>query len=909
MGQLRTYTSTRLWKCAEEQALAKGAGDAWNRLSSTYKMLWDRSCTIAQAIAAEVPALTLHDEEHFLSLWHIADLISGPEYSIEPVEVFALGVGICIHDLAHVSAVYRDGYDGLTSTPEWRSAVLDVLDLPHHAAIPSDDALREPPEKIRKIVLFRTLRALHAREAEHVLTRPFGQAERATWLLDDGELRAHMAEILGQIAASHHWDAGELRRRLGGARGPSAALVGLGTMNPIKVACLLRTADACQIDQSRADDFSMDLHSPHGESAKHWIAQNRVAFPFIDKNQLVYSSTRSFPPEEADAWWQAYSLISNAERELASTDAVLQDCGLPRFQSRSVAGADSPAHLSAFIKTERWRPIDTSLRISDPKRVIEMLGGKALYGDSPWVPMRELLQNAADAIDCRRLYEKYFTGSIVVKTRDATIGVDLEGRWVDVFDDGIGMSGAIMSTALVDFGRSLKRGGSLREEYGFLEGKRLRPRGRHGIGLFSVLMISNYVTVLSRRPDWSHDTCRLLRFSWGDRKMPLLLDGDSQDLQGMSTRISMFQVPDRRGRLPLGRQLSRSLARIAPCLDCDITLQEGQESEVVHSRLWHEEEASAWLSRVGSGRVAPRPRARRIRPRGLVVVYDESGAPIGRASLRTGSEDPWEGRFVERGLAVESRRGRDLALSQKSEHEDQATRILDSGIFYGVLPVSTIDASRELFRSLLSTQQLTKWAKESLDKILASGFDSSTDDELASAAFACGGDPYSVALFEHEEENLETQDLLKRIQESPSGCRLILRDTYGTNMKHALVIETRSGLADSVEERAQEHDPYEPVRITFDLDELDVVNGAVFAVCPGKSQLSSRDGDLDYLSVTDSEPRNLLCCLRRRAEELKLDLDISIIPNVTVASMTVSRGEEDEEYEEVRSVAVLTVRA
>jgi len=74
-----------------------------------------------------------------------------------------------------------------------------------------------------------------------------------------------------------------------------------------------------------------------------------------------------------------------------------------------------------------------------------MLGGAQLYGRRPWVALRELIQNAADAIRVRRcLAGDGAWGRIRVSLRKETYGT-----WLDVLDNGIGMRTAVPTGKLL----------------------------------------------------------------------------------------------------------------------------------------------------------------------------------------------------------------------------------------------------------------------------------------------------------------------------------------------------------------------------------------------------------------------------------------------------------------------------
>ena len=103
------------------------------------------------------------------------------------------------------------------------------------------------------------------------------------------------------------------------------------------------------------------------------------------------------------------------DNELKQVDGLLQDLGRPPFGIRSVSGVDDSARLSESVETLGWEPVDAKLSVSDVTGLARRLGGRRLYGNQPLVPLREAIQNGADAIAARhRLEPNPFAGSIDV---------------------------------------------------------------------------------------------------------------------------------------------------------------------------------------------------------------------------------------------------------------------------------------------------------------------------------------------------------------------------------------------------------------------------------------------------------------------------------------------------------------
>ena len=54
---------------------------------------------------------------------------------------------------------------------------------------------------------FDTIRYIHAKEAERIIKQEYRDAEgHSFFILEDMMLRNHFGDVIGQVAASHHWN-------------------------------------------------------------------------------------------------------------------------------------------------------------------------------------------------------------------------------------------------------------------------------------------------------------------------------------------------------------------------------------------------------------------------------------------------------------------------------------------------------------------------------------------------------------------------------------------------------------------------------------------------------------------------------------------------------------------------------
>ncbi len=605
---MATYEDTGIWKRSLGEVSDSKQDAQRERLRTAYRAFWANATVLSREIQRDAPNLTLHDEAHFDALWSAADQIAGAELMLTPLETFVLGGAILLHDNANSLAAFPGGIDALRQTPEWQDALVDWT----NQSVSEIDPEVLPPD-VFSAVLFEVLRSLHAERALTLASLSFKTGERVVHLIEDDQLRTHLGDIMGLVAASHHWDVASLVTRLPSIRGALGGMPQTWTVRPVLLACLLRCADATQLDQQRAPDFLYAMLRLRGISELHWRAQNRLAAPVIapdDPTALIFSSTIPFGAGDSDAWWIAHDAIQVANRELQSSNALLRDQRLPHFAVNRVEGALSPSALSRFVTVSGWRPVQAEIKISQIGKVVEMFGGEELYGHEPSVALRELIQNAADAVRFRRELEPQgsgYEGRITIRLK--TSEQQPSTYWLDVEDDGLGMSEAVLTGPLIDFGSSYLSSALVKSERPGLLSKGKKRLGRYGIGFFSCFMIADEVLVTSRQFDDGREKLRTLHFQDGLGHRPLLLDDRPPDFGSVSsTRVRLRLTADKyekllklhlggqSGTLPIS--LSALVGALCPMLDANVHVEELGVTRLIHSQRWMDEDRLTWLRRI-----------------------------------------------------------------------------------------------------------------------------------------------------------------------------------------------------------------------------------------------------------------------------------------------------------------------
>jgi hypothetical protein len=492
---------------------------------------------LANQIQKSFPNLTVHDVTHLDALWETADLIAGPDYPLNPMEAFVFGGAVLLHDAALCFEAYDNGADGVRNTIQWRDAFAAERERhPDVAETESNDAAD-----------FAAIRLLHAEQAATLVDKAWTDpgTGQPIFLLDDFDLRKRYGPIIGTIASSHHWTVEKVASELQNQINAPGDWPSDWRIDPVKLACLLRCADATHIDNRRAPDFLYALLRRSGVSRDHWHAQNWLARADIDQadesaETIIYTSNRDFEQKDADAWWVAYDAATLVDAEIRTSNALLlsrpQRAVSPPFKIQRVGGSSSPELMSIHIRARDWKPWSAKLHVGNVEKLVKNIGGENLYGvgsDKLYVALREMIQNARDAIFARQKLDSTFNGGTI------RVRLRKEGsKWVlEVEDNGSGMSERTMTGPLLDFGTSFWATNLVQDEFPGLRASGFKPVGQYGIGFYSIFMISDDVSVSSRRWDRGLDSVYQLKFPRGLTLRPIVTAGTEASFGGNTSTI------------------------------------------------------------------------------------------------------------------------------------------------------------------------------------------------------------------------------------------------------------------------------------------------------------------------------------------------------------------------------------
>ncbi|MEM6780844.1 MAG: ATP-binding protein, partial [Pseudomonadota bacterium] len=531
---LKLVKSTGLWKRSLEPQ--EDSSDSYREeFAICLEKFRERTETLVSLISSDMKDYTVHDISHLDALWEMASIIAGENFELNPAEAFVFGGAVLMHDAGMTLAAYNYGLKEIKKTCEWQ-------DISSSVSQKDKDETTEPPSEA--LIIQEVLRLLHAKKAEELMLQPFkisGNSEQL-YLCEDSDMRNHFGELIGKVAHSHHWSKQQLLSDLPKSLGPFKNTT--WSVDVMKVALLLRCADAAHIDHRRAPKLLMALTQPEGISKTHWKFQTKLAKPQVNTSRLLYTSTSEFEAKDIDAWHLCWEAIKVINKELSDASDYFLTEGY-KFEVVGAVGADSASDFSKHVRVKGWKPVPTEIQVSDVPHLARTLGGRDLYS-SRAAPLRELIQNSADAIEARVLQDTDFS------LEEGKILIDISEEQDDfiilsVEDNGIGMSEKTMTNHLLDFGKSFWRSEAAREEFSGLQYK-FHPRGRYGIGFFSVFMWAEEITVSSRIFSEGTVDARVLEFRKGLRKRPILRDAESNEKSHKFSTKTKLKIPVKKWR-------------------------------------------------------------------------------------------------------------------------------------------------------------------------------------------------------------------------------------------------------------------------------------------------------------------------------------------------------------------------
>lgn len=487
------------------------------------------------------PDYTDHGIQHLTALLGIAEkLIAARSRDVfTPEDTAVLILSVLLHDLAlHLSeagfkSLLHSQKDlGASKSNDWEGAWLEFLSVARHwddrklaELFGADDfgvpraLVRDPfdhydnlTESDRKLI-GEFIRQHHAQLAYQfgVLGFP-GKDGR---LVQFGSFVPELQELAGIVARSHGFP---LRDSVQLLKEKQFNILEQENVHPVFLMGILRVADFLELGRDRAPLVAFaykEFKSPVSE--REWRSNQafrRISWGNPDPESIHIPAK----PTDVCSFLELKRWLAAIQSELDTTWAVLGEVygahpkfsrfGLEIRRVRSNILDDS----QEFAKSATFVPKHVELGVAGAD--ILKLFIEPLYGEHPEIGIRELMQNAVDAVRERWEYEKNHPGcsspGFEVGEGDVAIWLDDPDEkgvaLLTVRDNGIGMTDDIIINYFLKAGASFRRSISWKKEFESEAGSdhktqiksRVLRSGRFGIGVLAAFLLGDEIEVSTR---------------------------------------------------------------------------------------------------------------------------------------------------------------------------------------------------------------------------------------------------------------------------------------------------------------------------------------------------------------------------------------------------------------------------
>lgn len=454
------FKENNIWKKTEDICPS-------NQELAFLEKMCEKAVDLMKTVRDTFPEYTLHDGTHISNVLRLMEMLLGEE-GIEN-----LSLGEC--EMLLLSACYHDV--GMCYFPEMKEKELKnarfqrYLDDNSWANLLVKDQMAKNniiPENV-KHDFFRSIH--HMRVAEFLPEK-----------LDCLHIRR---DYLIKVCQSHGEDITKLQ---------ALEYDSYGETDCYFCAVILRLADVLDFDRTRTPEVLYHFQN---------IKKNES--PVTRREWLKHMSSQGFKfchRAQEEISFHAVCDDMQIEHEIGQfidyIEQELKDCkkNLCRYGHNRWKGFYIPEKVVKNIERNGYRTGEYCLTL-DAERVLQLLVGNDLYA-SDTVFIREIVQNAFDAVYARKLFdEKYECESL-----DAHIRIsgwyDTEGKqWVRIDDFGIGMTAEMILEYFLKVGRSFYQSDvfkikSREHRNGFI------PISKFGIGILSCFLNGDRMEIATR---------------------------------------------------------------------------------------------------------------------------------------------------------------------------------------------------------------------------------------------------------------------------------------------------------------------------------------------------------------------------------------------------------------------------
>jgi len=481
------------------------------------------------------PEYTDHGIEHIEGVLRTAFSLIRDEARelLTPADATVLILSVLLHDVAmHLS---KDGFLALVDPHQPRQLIagfddkpwshlwqdflgeasrfdarklIELFGDPEPARRPPLDALQMTE---RDCLLIGEFVRRHHHRLGHEIAR-FGVPGPDTAGIQLTEIIPDHADLAGLVARSHGIP---VRASFDYLRGTYYNLRQCRDSHVVFLMTILRVADYLQIEAERAPSEYLKvrrLRSPL--SQREWnvhCAIKDIQHCHDDPEALFIVAM----PDDVKTYLRVTDLLNGLQEEIDSCWAVLGEV-YGRYEELIPLGLtlrrihSNLDDTAEFAKRVPYIPCKAGFEAANPDLLKLLI--KPLYGNDPSIGIRELIQNAVDAVRELRAYQQQQElGDIDLTPQNGDVVVSLDKEtddhwWITVSDRGIGMTPEIIRNYFLKAGASYRRSDAWRKQFEDEMGtSRVLRSGRFGVGALAAFLIGPELHVSTRHVEAAMD--------------------------------------------------------------------------------------------------------------------------------------------------------------------------------------------------------------------------------------------------------------------------------------------------------------------------------------------------------------------------------------------------------------------
>lgn len=426
-----------------------------------------------------------------------------------------------------------------------------------HSLFGDDEPIRRPPENHLdwsardRLLIGEFIRRHHARLAHEIALYGVPAKDGTPYNFFPENAQKETADLSGLVARSHGLS---LRTCVGYLR-DEYDVRDFDGVHAVYLMVLLRIADYLQIQSGRAPSETLDLrtlHSPvsQGEWKVHACVRN-ITTEGEDPEAILIDAR----PEDIRTYLRIREWLGGIQKELDMSWAVLGEVygrysgldGLDLRLRRVRSNLDDDSKTSHDFE---YVPKRIAFDAANPD-LLKLLVGP-LYSDDAGIGVRELIQNAVDAVwELEDLIEQRpELGNIERRKQKADVVIvielddDNQPKSLTISDRGVGMNLDVVENYFLRAGASFRNSDAWKRQHEDEDGhSRVLRSGRFGVGALAAFLIGNEIRVTTRHAE--DEKSDGLQFS-------ARLDEDALDIRRIScpvgTEIAVIIPEDMRER-------------------------------------------------------------------------------------------------------------------------------------------------------------------------------------------------------------------------------------------------------------------------------------------------------------------------------------------------------------------------